>query len=1157
MSHNDFRDLVISIGGHYGQNRHSKYADRIRALGATYVKTVTARCTHLIATPREVQNGSRRVMRAKRSNRCEIVSLQWLDDSESLGKPQPASQYRLTANNPIVSQAATLPTTPQIASLMRMLAQQEEDALLSFTGQKKPKLEGVPYAPDLKIPPHPDFPLKDEYSVYLNMFGLPWDAKLIRAEANTTHNKVYHIQLLVHRSRRDDFVTWFTYGNIGGSLYQYGYTPCRRSIAKQFFEALFVNKVGYSWFQRFTHAPIPGRYAFMHPEYVLRNPAHDPWDARNAQHIRYNIPPPVVEIPAAVQKTLSLILNKDQIVPPATAVSYDARKLPLGNLSKQTLRKGYEILKLLEFFVDHPCYAAMKYPDPQNHPLALSTQYFRTIPHAIGATRLPVISQQSDIDKEMELLDDLANTIIANEITAASNAQPLNRALKEVGLEQMTPLESTCNEFSHILKYFQMTTRGWSTEQCKVVNIFRIRRKGEDTRFQSSIYATLPRLYSPNTPTLSDRRLLWHGSGLTNFAKILSQGLLIRPQGVAYHGSALGNGIYFSDAAGISLGYTGIATSTGEAVLLLCDVELGSPATIHPGVGRFAGRQRNTISTHWHKGTPAAFLADGASIHSDLKGASFPITYHDPQLGRGDTEYAIYDPAQIDHIAFSVLNALHHNLQTTGNIAGLVSDLAAGSGTAGLRRERPEDDEAPSGSEGKKIKLSGVPYSPGIIIPAPKECPFRFDYSIAVDSFGHPWDARLSRSYAKGRRNEFYRILLLVDKTKTKFMTWRCYGVYGQKPRPLTCSPCDEDTAKANFEEWYFDKVGYTWWQRLENHPLVPGKYAFLPPGYVHRDQNEDPFDVANAKNICYTTHPPQYQLHKHIQELLELVLQNDMLLCDTTSPLYDEKQILLGKLSMETILEGRKILNMISDVIKAPIRAAHKHRIPVNGGLKILCDQYFSLIPHVFSKKQQPMCKEEDIDKEVRLLNDLTDAVIASTIIKSVEGSYVHPLEQAMHDLKLEGIDHVSPDTSEFNRVSQYFRLKFPIHPAWANLKIVHLFRLRRPWEEKRFQASPAAKSTKGNRRLLWHGSPRANFAGILSEGLRICPGGKAPNGSTLGKGIYFSDSAMTSLMYTHGPRPDMHSLLLLYDVELGDHVNVVDEPVIYSRPAGNTSTQ
>ena len=69
----------------------------------------------------------------------------------------------------------------------------------------------------------------------------------------------------------------------------------------------------------------------------------------------------------------------------------------------------------------------------------------------------------------------------------------------------------------------------------QVQDIFRIERKGEEERFQQSPYAKVKG---------NDRRLLWHGSRVTNYGGILSQGLRIAPPEAPVNGYAFGKGVY-------------------------------------------------------------------------------------------------------------------------------------------------------------------------------------------------------------------------------------------------------------------------------------------------------------------------------------------------------------------------------------------------------------------------------------------------------------------------------------------------------------------------------------------------------------------------------------------------------------------------------------
>lgn len=71
----------------------------------------------------------------------------------------------------------------------------------------------------------------------------------------------------------------------------------------------------------------------------------------------------------------------------------------------------------------------------------------------------------------------------------------------------------------------------------------------------------------------------------------------------------------------------------------------------------------------------------------------------------------------------------------------------------------------------------------------------------------------------------------------------------------------------------------------------------------------------------------------------------------------------------------------------------------------------------------------------------------------------------------------------------------------------------------------------------LLWHGSRTTNFAGIMSQGLRIAPP-EAPNsGAMFGKGLYFADIVSKSANYCCVTgTTENEGLLLLCEVALGN---------------------
>ena len=82
------------------------------------------------------------------------------------------------------------------------------------------------------------------------------------------------------------------------------------------------------------------------------------------------------------------------------------------------------------------------------------------------------------------------------------------------------------------------------------------------------------------------KRYYFHGSRNENWFNILQTGLLIRPSGAVHNGSMFGDGIYFTDKAQKSIGYTSLRGSywagggDSKAFLALFDVRLGKQKEI-------------------------------------------------------------------------------------------------------------------------------------------------------------------------------------------------------------------------------------------------------------------------------------------------------------------------------------------------------------------------------------------------------------------------------------------------------------------------------------------------------------------------------------------------------------------------------------------------
>merc|ERR1711936_514851 len=119
--------------------------------------------------------------------------------------------------------------------------------------------------------------------------------------------------------------------------------------------------------------------------------------------------------------------------------------------------------------------------------------------------------------------------------------------------------------------------------------------------------------------------------------------------------------------------------------------------------------------------------------------------------------------------------------------------------------------------------------------------------------------------------------------------------------------------------------------------------------------------------------------------------------------------------------------------------------------------------------------------------------------------------------------------------------------------LEIQQIFKISRNGEKKRFK--PFQKLP--NRTLLWHGSRMTNYAGILSQGLRIAPPEAPVTGYMFGKGIYFADMVTKSANYCCTSRSNKTGLLLLCEVALGNMYEATKAEYVEKLAPGFHSTK
>ncbi|KAL4947280.1 hypothetical protein BDW69DRAFT_199781 [Aspergillus filifer] len=560
-----FKDLVISVSGSHkrwkkcefpltisqdgGANRSAlgQLREKIAELGASFSDKMKPGCTHLVTTVRDVESGSAKVSSAHNAYTTEIVSLPWLLESEAEGD--------LSLN---------------VKRLLESGYQSE-----TVTAQKRARLAHVSDTQKPIIPAHKTCPFRRTCNPEPSRVH-PWDALMVQK-----FSKREEQQLLPppapSRQIRNKIRKLGVWGRIGEVPHRLKATPCDLEREKEDFEFRFNDRTGFSWWTRFWHPPHESKYRYMAPGYVSRNPEDDPFRVENANNVVHNIP----------------ALNE-----------YDVRKLPLGQLGREANVEGHELLANLSDLVKAPELAWTKYRTAFATLTArLSSQYFSLITHT-------------------QLIDDLADSVVANSVNeraVGDYVQPIEREIRELGLDEFTPCKrwssvwcrllmnystSQYQRISLIASYFNKTallaqqgsvhTPGTAAKEAKggddeyIINIFLVRRTGEEVQFESSQYVKLPSV---------------------NFASILKQGL---------------RGIYFSNYAATSLRFSSANLPQEGGFLLLAEVTPGDPINVATGAGGIAGKREGTMSTVARPLAPRYQLFDAGCVHPSLAGTLMP-----------------------------------------------------------------------------------------------------------------------------------------------------------------------------------------------------------------------------------------------------------------------------------------------------------------------------------------------------------------------------------------------------------------------------------------------------------------------------------------------------------------------------------------------------
>ena len=223
-------------------------------------------------------------------------------------------------------------------------------------------------------------------------------------------------------------------------------------------------------------------------------------------------PPPPSKLDKKVQDLIELICNVAEMESALKEMKYDAKKAPLGKLSKSQIKAGYAALKDIEDIIGRN-----KQHSGQEI-IQANNDFYTRIPHDFGMRPPPILRTPAQIREKMKLLELLEDIEVAvkalNQKSEIDN--PIDRHYDQLNCN-LKAMDHDDKMFKIIEDYLQKThAPTHNNYKLKLMDVFEAQKEAEVANFKD----------------VGNRMLLWHGSRLTNWAGILSQGLRIAPPGI-------------------------------------------------------------------------------------------------------------------------------------------------------------------------------------------------------------------------------------------------------------------------------------------------------------------------------------------------------------------------------------------------------------------------------------------------------------------------------------------------------------------------------------------------------------------------------------------------------------------------------------------------
>lgn len=389
------------------------------------------------------------------------------------------------------------------------------------------------------------FPHANEYHIYESKNNI-YTCTLNQTNIKDNNNKFYIMQLAESDGTPHEYYLFTIYGRVGYKGISNSKELSSVTEGISLFCKIFKTKTGNNWYDRKNFKKKVKKYYLCEIEYE-ENPTTD-----------NKISIPKSKLDPRLLSTLELISDTKVMTKTMLSLNIDVKKMPLGKISKKQIKDAYAILKNLTNKL------TILTTDEIN---VQSSMFYTLIPYACGMHTPPLINNQQIIQKHSNMLNNLSDIQIASEIISGSKGidkHPLDQIYEKLNCQLIIIDPKKHAKTYKLLEKYVLNTHATSHSRytLDVLDIFKVSRPDEAER------------YNIFTKNIDNKRLLWHGSRLSNWMGILSQGLRIFP--TASVGSMFGRAVYLASSVSKSANYCFADRTHNIGYLILCETALGN-----------------------------------------------------------------------------------------------------------------------------------------------------------------------------------------------------------------------------------------------------------------------------------------------------------------------------------------------------------------------------------------------------------------------------------------------------------------------------------------------------------------------------------------------------------------------------------------------------